>query len=186
MATHKLHQSREVFYFVTFTCYRWLPLIERSDTYQSVYKWFHCAQKDVSVTGYAIMPNHVHVLLYLHRTAKNLSTIVGDGKRFIAYDIIKGLMQKKSHNLLQKLSAGVSPSKRKSGKKHRVFRSSFDAKICDTENDVVDVLDYIHGNPVSKGWSLVEDCTDYKHSSAAFYLRGREGLFPIVDYRDIC
>lgn len=33
-------------------------------------------------------------------------------------------------------------------------------------------LDYIHKNPVSKRWQLVEDYTEYKFSSAGFYEKG--------------
>ncbi len=53
------------------------------------------------------------------------------------------------------------------------------------ENDIVDVLDYIHSNPVSKKWSLVENFSDYKHSSAAYYVHKKKVLFPLFDYRDI-
>ena len=30
MATHTLHQEKEIFYFVTFTCYKCLPLLDKS------------------------------------------------------------------------------------------------------------------------------------------------------------
>jgi hypothetical protein len=27
-------------FFITFTCYNWLPLIEQSNSYDLIYKWF--------------------------------------------------------------------------------------------------------------------------------------------------
>ena len=52
---------------------------------------------------------------------------------------------------------------------HQVFRSSFDAKECFSEQMIQVKLDYIHHNPVQPGWNLVEDFTFYSHSSADFY-----------------
>jgi len=33
-------------------------------------------------------------------------------------------------------------------------------------------LDYMHKNPVSKKWQLVNDFTDYLYSSASYYEKG--------------
>ncbi|HEV8286373.1 MAG TPA: hypothetical protein VGQ09_18825 [Chitinophagaceae bacterium] len=56
-------------YFITFTCYRWLPLIELSNGYDLVYKWFdYLKTKNHFVTGYVIMPNHLHVLISFDKT----------------------------------------------------------------------------------------------------------------------
>jgi hypothetical protein len=46
-------------FFITFTCYNWLPLIEITDSYNIVYTWFdHLTQQGHYITGYTIMPNH--------------------------------------------------------------------------------------------------------------------------------
>jgi hypothetical protein len=37
------------------------------------------------------MPNHVHSLIGLKNTGKSINKIVGDGKRFIAYEIVTRL-----------------------------------------------------------------------------------------------
>lgn len=45
-------------YFITFTCYKWLPLIEQTKGYDLVYKWFdYLKTQGHSITGYVIMPN---------------------------------------------------------------------------------------------------------------------------------
>jgi len=38
-----------------------------------------------------MMPNHVHALIYFSKTNKPINKIVGDGKRFMAYEIVKRL-----------------------------------------------------------------------------------------------
>jgi len=46
-------------------------------------------------------------------------------------------------------------------------------------------LDYIHRNPVSGKWSLVDDYTKYVHSSAGYYELGISGKFDVTHYKDI-
>ncbi len=41
-------------------------------------------------------------------------------------------------------------------------------------------LDYIHANPVSGKWSLVDDPVDYPHSSLSFYAKGVSTFAPIT------
>ena len=58
-------QKAHSLYFITFTCYRWLHLFEIAGAYGAVYKWFdYFSTKEIYITGYVIMPNHVHVLIY--------------------------------------------------------------------------------------------------------------------------
>ena len=89
-------------YFVTYTCIKWKWLFDLSGAYDAVYKWFDSLYKNnVRVNGYVIMPNHVHALLYFPEMLKSLNTIIGNGKRFIAYKIIRNLEQKKEIQLLE-------------------------------------------------------------------------------------
>lgn len=40
-------------------------------------------------------------------------------------------------------------------------------------------------NPVSGKWHLVDDYTDYEHSSASFYELNKQSTFDIVHYKDV-
>ena len=53
-----------------------------------------------------------------------------------------------------------------------MFEDSFNARECYSNKFVYQKLDYMHKNPVSKKWQLVNEFTDYLHSSAAFYEKG--------------
>src|SRR5215203_2663646 len=109
-------QSTNSFYFVTFTCHKWLQLFEITNAYDTVYKWFnHLYKNNIYVTGYVIMPNHVHVLLYFPQMPKSLNTIIGNAKRFVAYEIIKRLEEKKENKLLDLLYGGVKKREQKKG-----------------------------------------------------------------------
>ncbi|MBS1531504.1 MAG: hypothetical protein JSU01_14445, partial [Bacteroidetes bacterium] len=110
--------------------------------------------------------------------------LVGNGKRFMAYTIVRRLEQMGRDDLLIQLSAACSARERAKGQKHKMFEQSFDAKPVYSLDFLNQKLDYIHHNPVSGKWSLCDDFTDYEHSSAAFYELERPHPFvQIADYR---
>jgi REP element-mobilizing transposase RayT len=179
-------QSSNSFYFITFTCYKWLPLFRQANAYDTVYKWFdHLCDKGICATGYVIMPNHVHVLLYFPRVAKSLNTVMGNAKRFMAYEIIKRLEENNEHKLLDLLHGSVKKREARKGQIHKVFEESFDAKECYSGEFIFQKLEYMHHNPVSKKWNLVNDFTKYEHSSASFYETGIRKYQNLVHINDV-
>lgn len=46
---------------------------------------------------------------------------------------------------------------------------------------IIQKLSYMHNNPCSGAWRLVESPVDYKHSSAKFYNTGEQGVYLIAD-----
>jgi hypothetical protein len=90
-----------------------------------------------------IIPNHVHVLLYLTNLNVNLNTIMANAKRFIAYDLVKRLKEQKHTDVLNMLAAACTEKERAKGQLHRVFEPSFDAKPVYTLDFLFQNLDYI-------------------------------------------
>lgn len=158
--------------------------LKKVNGYDLVYKWFdYLKTKDHHVMTYVIMPNHVHVILYFPDPGFNLNKIIGNGKRFIAYEIIKRLNNANEQDTLTFLSQAVSERERKKGQRHKVFTDSFDAKGINNEKFFNQKLNYIHRNPVSGKWQLVNDYTEYEHSSASFYETGEVKKYTPFDYR---
>ena len=93
MSTRTVHINEAALYYITFTCFQLLPLFELCNAYDTVYKWFDYLKEKYTIktTAYIIMPNHVHCILFFPNENYNLNTIVSNGKRFIAYEIIKRL-----------------------------------------------------------------------------------------------
>jgi len=184
MAIHKVVIDPGI-YYITFTCYRWLPLIEQTNSLRLVYQWFDLlTKKGHAILGYTIMPNHVHLLIYFAGGPQALNTIIGNGKRFIGYEIVKRLTAENEIVLLQQLQAGVELKDKSRGKKHELWQDSFDIKECRTEKFIQQKLIYIHNNPCSGKWNLVKEPQHYQHSSASFYLNGKSGYHALNDYRE--
>src|SRR5450432_706644 len=88
-------------YFITITCYHWLHLFEITNSYSAVYDWFNNLKiSNHYITGYVIMPNHLHALIGFSNSGKNINRITGNGKRFMAYDIIDKLKEQKNEIIL--------------------------------------------------------------------------------------
>ena len=171
MAIKLKHNSTFSTYFITFTCVEWIPLFEITNAYDMVYKWFIVLQKEYNadVVAYAIMPNHLHVILHFHNEDFNLNTIISNGKRFMAYEIINWLEERGNTEMLHRLENLVTKRERKKGQLHKVFKDSFDAKAIITHSFLIQKINYIHNNPVSGKWLLAKDFVEYEHSSASFY-----------------
>lgn len=184
MAVHFVVKKQGI-YFITFACHDWLPLIARSDGYSAVYNFFNVLRgKGHVVTGYVIMPNHIHCLLYYAGTERNLNILIGNGKRFMAYDMLSRLDCRGEQKLLERLMSAVPPFAAAKGQKHCFWRDSFEVKECRTESFLLQKLHYIHNNPVRDKWSLSSSPLHYVHSSAQFYHNGRQRMFEVKDYRE--
>ncbi len=173
-------------YFITFTCTNWIPLFEITHAYDCVYNWFNVLKNDGHfIIGYVIMPNHLHTIISFKNLGKSINSIVSNGKRFIAYDIVKKLGEQKNTNILYQLSKARNASEIKANKKHKVFETSFDWKCCDSDKFVEQKLQYIHSNPCKGKWNLVDSSIDYLHCSAKYYLTGEQGIYEVKNYKAI-
>ena len=185
MAIKQTH-SEPGTYFCTFTCINWLPLIEETNLYDKIYDWFRIVNKKHQVTGFVIMPNHLHVLIHIRETGGIINKVLANGKRFMAYEIVKRLEAKNRADLLTILKEGVSPKELVRKKKHRVFVPSSDIKLCDTEKFVIQKLEYMHANPIRSKWNLAPDFVEYPHSSASFYeLNVANPKVLVTHYKDL-
>ena len=177
---------KEGIYFITFTCYEWMPLIELADAYDAVYHQFDILKLEGHyVLGFVIMPNHVHALLGMRDKGGSINKRIGTLKRFLAYDLLQRLRESEKIDVLEELSRGVPATDRNRGKLHQVFEPSFDCKECFSEEMIIQKLDYMHENPCKGIWQLAENPVDYKHSSALFYITGEQGLYAVTHYMEM-
>jgi REP element-mobilizing transposase RayT len=173
-------------FFITFTCHQWLPLIAKTNGYDFVYNWLdHLKSKGHFINGYVIMPNHVHAVISFINTGQSINTIVGNGKRFMAYEIIARLTENGETEILQQLSDNIEINRKVNNKQHNVWELSFDWKECRTPAFTCQKLDYIHMNPCVGKWNLANAPVDYQHSSAQFYITGEQGLYTVTNFMEM-
>jgi hypothetical protein len=122
------------------------------------------------------------VLVAFRKSGKRINSIVGNGKRFMAYNIIDRLEVNKDERILRILKKAVNFSDRQRRKLHELWEDSFDWKLCDSWELMEQKLNYMHENPCRGKWNLVENPFEYIHSSAKFYITGEQGIYPITHY----
>jgi len=182
MAVRKIIPEKDGIYFVTITCYKWLNLFSITEGFDIVYTWFdYLKDQGHFINAYIIMPNHLHVLFTFRKSNKSINQIIGNGKRLMAYQLVHHLERLNRQDVLKILKSGVNKSDQKKGKLHQVFQPSFDWKECINDHFIYQKLNYIHQNPMN----LVDNITDYKHSSARFYENGKQGLYTVTSVEEI-
>jgi len=180
-----IHQPDGLF-FITLTCAKWLPLFSKLNGYDIVYKWFdHLKSKGHLMIGYVIMPDHLHALIAFRNSSQTINTIVGNGKRFMAYEIIDRLKKMDDSDALTKMKGWVNDTDKKRNKKHEVFEPSFDWKECDSQKLIDQKLYYIHMNPCKAEPRLTADPWKYEHSSAKYYYEHQQGVCSVCSFMEL-
>jgi REP element-mobilizing transposase RayT len=177
MATRVRDFTPDRIYFITYTIYKWINIFTEEKYFDLIYKWFDYMKEHYNnkIHGYVIMPNHLHVLLYISEYSPDVSKLIQNAKRFQAYDIVDYLTLSNKKEILEIFSIAA---KKEKGAKHKVFKDRFDSKEMLNSALYREKLNYIHNNPCTPKWRLAEKPEDYKHSSASNYILG-SGIYDV-------
>ena len=158
-----------------------MNLIDEADGYDVVYRWYdYLKQEGNFIHAYVIMPNRMHSIISFAKNGQNINTTVGNGKRFMAYEIVERLKVANKPQLLDTLSLAVPVNRKQRNQKHSIWEPTFDWKYCYGMEFILQKLEYIHSNPCRGKWDLCRDPTEYIHSSAKFYMTGDAGIYPVT------
>ena len=186
MTTSKTYKIENTFYFFTLTCKNWLNLFEITNFYDEIYNWFDILKsQNIFTSAYVIMPDHLHSVIYNSIEEKSIRKILGTGRRFMSYKLVDILIAQNGLEILDILSKNVKPCDKRKGKLHEVFEQSMDIKILKTEKFIKQKINYIHLNPVSKKWKLIDDFRNYPHSSAGYYYGTDKNRYDVIHYNSI-
>ena len=163
-----------------------MSLIDKVNGYDLVYKWFdYLKSQGHFINAFVVMPNHVHAVISFIETGQSINSIIGNGKRFMAYDIIKRLKENNELALLSSLADAVEKKRKANNKKHEVWEISFDWKHCSNYKFTQQKMDYININPCKGKWNLCEVPEQYQHSSARYYLTGEHGIYEVTNVAEM-
>lgn len=168
----KIAKANNEIYFITFTILDWKHIFINEKYCSLACKWFDYTREKYGnkIYGYAIMPNHLHCIVRLSATAPDVSKLIQNGKRFLAYGIVKQLEEDGNKAMLSYFKAQADV---KSNAKHKVFKKKFDSLNIQSQKFFLQKLNYIHNNPCQEKWSLAESPEEYRYSSASNYISGQ-------------
>jgi putative transposase len=166
----KRYQEARCLHFITFSCYRRAPLLGTAEahrvfeqTLERVRQWY-----GFYVTGYVLMPEHVHLLISEPER----------GKLSVAIQMLK---QNVARQLNEKPRPVAKTATRAGHARENPFWLAryYDFNVT-SEEKVIEKLRYIHRNPVMRG--LVGSPEDWESSSFRHYLSGVEGVVEIESH----
>lgn len=162
-------------YFCTDTIVGWQYVFASPEFFQAIVESLKYCRKEkgLRIHGYVIMPNHVHSIV--SSGEKNLSEILRDYKRHTSRKISSLLLEVGNRKLAQYFSTAAQLAAK--GNEYKIWQSGSHAEAILSEEFFRQKLDYIHQNPVRKGF--VARPEDWLHSSARNYYLDDDSVMTI-------
>lgn len=159
-------------HFMTCTVVNWLAIFTRPETVQIVLDCWQYQRQHAGLMsfGYVILENHLHFIAQ----APELNKCVASFKAYSARQILDHLQQQKAERLLKSLH--FAKVAHKHDREYQFWQEGVHAELVFNDAMMREKLDYIHTNPVKRGYvSLPEH---WRYSSASNYA-GMNGLLDI-------
>ncbi|MBI5885612.1 MAG: transposase [Deltaproteobacteria bacterium] len=159
-------------HFLTCTVMEWLPVFTRPETVDILFQsWRYQREKDgLRLYGYVVMENHLHFVAQ----AAHLDKCLSGFKSFTARKIIDLLEERRAEYLLKRLR--FSKRAHKQDREYQFWQEGTHAELIFSDAMMREKLEYIHANPVKRGY--VDRPEHWRYSSAGHYA-GEAGLVEI-------
>ena len=163
-------------YFITTTIVEWQYVFVNIPLFEVLIESMkHCvANKGLHIHGYVLMPNHAHYLVSAE-PANHLSDIIRDYQRYTSHRITELLEAGNQKETLSVFRMAANQDGR--GNTYKVWQEGFHPMAIESEKFFQEKLEYIHQNPVRKGF--VEEPEQWKYSSARNYLLGDHTIIDV-------
>ena len=159
-------------HFVTCTVLHWLPLFTNRDSVQIILDSLTYLQKSDNMTlfSYVILENHLHLVI----SSDDISKTMQKFKSYTAFELLK-LLEKNNASTLLKQFAFHKKAHRKENS-YQIWEEGFHPKLIQSEQMMFEKINYIHHNPVKRGF--VDEAEHWRYSSARDY-KGVDGLLEV-------
>lgn len=160
-------------YFLTCTVVNWLPAFIKPNIAHIILESLSFLQNEKRLTlhAYVIMENHLHLIA----AADDLAKEIANFKSYTAREIIDLLKATGQRALLQQLIRHKREHKR--DRPYQFWQEGSHPKLIQGEAMLRQKLDYIHDNPVRRGY--VDQPEHWRYSSARNYAR-EPGLIEVT------
>ena len=165
-------------HFLTATIVEWIPLFTNPEIVSLILDSLRFMQKDrqLLLYAYVIMEHHLHLIA----ASPQLSRTMKEFKSYTARATIDYLEGRGSTGLLESLHNAKLGHKMKS--EYQVWQEGSHPQEIYSEKMLIQKIDYIHNNPVRRGY--VDEAPHWRYSSARNY-EGMAGLLNVrTDWRN--
>jgi len=164
----KRYYGKGHLHFITFSCYRRLPLLKSARARDIFVRELSTARDEMGfdLIGYVVMPEHVHLLIGEPKVGTP-STVMQKLKLSVA----RKLRKRKKRTNWGQMDLPFTETQ-------EPLRSFWQARFHDfnvySERKRLEKLNYMHANPVKRG--LVSDPKEWPWSNWGFYFGGKPGF----------
>ena len=160
-------------YFLTATVVNWIPLFGATAVAQILLDSLRFLQSNNRLTLYAyvIMENHLHLVA----SSSHLSKEMGNFKSYTARRAIDHFKQRGAQHILDQLA--FHKKRYKNDREHQLWQEGSHPQRIQGIEMMRQKVEYIHNNPVKRGW--VDLPVHWRYSSARNYA-GLEGLLDVI------
>jgi REP element-mobilizing transposase RayT len=165
-------------YFVTFTVVDWLPIFINPEPIEIINNSLHfCfANRQLRIHAYVIMPNHIHLIISDENyDNERLGKTLVDFRKFTGHKLADYIDAKVSESLAHSIS-----EHKRTDRIHQIWKPGCHAEALSTEKFLIQKVNYIHENPVRKGF--VKLLEHWRHSSAGYWINGDIPEIPITPF----
>ena len=169
---YRHYAEGEYVYFVTWTVTDWLAVFTTHEQFMVLIDAlaYSRTRKGLLVHAYVVMPNHAHLIISSEPSAA-LPGIVRDLKRFTSRALTRLFEERGAGVHLQHFREAARRSGR--GNDYALWREGWHPVAIYTHRFFRQKLDYLHENPVRKGY--VRRAEHWQYSSAGDYITGEQG-----------
>lgn len=159
-------------HFMTCTVLEWLPVFTRPETFNIIVDcWRYQRQHaGLKLYGYVILENHLHFIAQ----APDLRKCVDSFKSYSARQLLDYLQAQRVTRLLDRLR--FAKRAHKTDREFQFWQEGVHAELVFSEAMMREKLDYIHNNPVQRGYVNLPE--HWRYSSAGHYA-GLAGLLEV-------
>lgn len=159
-------------HFLTCTIVNWLPVFTRPETVDILLDSFRYLQRerDLLLYGYVILENHLHWIA----ASQDLARDVAHFKSFTAKRIVGRLEEFNAYTLLEQFA--FRKRAYRADRSHQIWQEDSHPQEIQSWDMLRQKLDYIHENPVKRGY--VDLPEHWRYSSARDY-DGDTGLVKV-------
>ena len=125
---------------------------------------------DLKIYAFVILENHIHLIAQSDDIAKD----IGRFKSFTARKIIDLLQAEKVTTILDQIR--FYKKAHKSDREFQLWQEGIQPKLIQNEAIMRQKIEYIHNNPVKRGY--VDDAAHWRYSSARNY-EGKDGILEV-------
>lgn len=158
-------------YFMTCTVVHWLPVFASPNVAQIIIDSLKfLQQQNVTIYAWVMLENHIHLIAQ----SEDMSKDIGRFKAYTGKQILAYLSERNAKTILDQLRYYKVSYKGKD-REIQLWQEGVHPQMISSEFMMRQKIDYIHQNPVKRGY--VDDAIHWRYSSAKNY----DGVAGLLD-----